>query len=115
MGVIRALGRDVGRRDYMAAADGASTNDNSSARWSYGIVAVALGIIAIVASLWIVVDNFTKAADVGSVLGIVVAPIGTIVGAYFGVQAGAAGKDKADANAKDANNKAIALAAGLDP
>lgn len=92
-----------------------SPDNKTSARWIYGLVAVGLGLVAIVASLLIVAIQFDKAADVGAVLGVVVAPIGTIVGAYFGVQAGSAGKEAADQNAKDANDKAVALAAAAEP
>jgi Na+-transporting methylmalonyl-CoA/oxaloacetate decarboxylase gamma subunit len=92
-----------------------TTDDKTSARWIYGLVAVGLGLVAIVASLLIVAIQFDKAADVGAVLGVVVAPIGTIVGAYFGVQAGSAGKETADKNAKEANDKAVALAAAAEP
>jgi hypothetical protein len=87
-----------------------------------GLWAVGLGIAAIVGSLFMVMQNFQSAADVGAVLGLVTAPIGTMVAAYFGVQAGSAGKEKADENAKNANEAALRaqrelteLAAVMDP
>ena len=88
-----------------------SPSASDSAKWTYGLIAVGLGLAAIVISLLIVLSKFKTAADVGSVLGIVIAPIGTIVAAYFGVQAGAAGKEAADKSAQAANDKAIAIAA----
>jgi hypothetical protein len=90
-------------------------DETPSDRWLFGLIAIGLGLGAIVLALLIVVWQFETAADVGSVLGVVVAPVATIVAAYFGVQAGSAGKEAADKNAKDANEKAIALASAADP
>lgn len=90
-----------------AAADGG--------RYTLGLVAVGIGVLAILVALLIVITQFETAADVAAVLGAVVSPIAAIVAAYFGVQAGSAGKAAADQNAKDANDKAIALAANTDP
>ena len=84
-------------------------------RWFYGLVAVGLGLITILIALGIVVKQFKDPADVGAVLGLIVSPVATIVAAYFGVQAGSAGKEAADKNAKEANDKAIALASVADP
>jgi len=85
--------------------------DSSKDRWIYGLIAVSIGIAAILAALGIVLTKFSTATDVGAVLGIVTGPIGAIVGAYFGVQVGSAGKEKADENAQNANHLAIQLAA----
>ncbi len=84
-------------------------------RWLYGLVAVGLGLGAILIALLIVASQFDTASDVGAVLGVIVAPIATIVAAYFGVQAGSAGKEASDKNARAANDKAIAFAAAADP
>lgn len=96
------------------ATNGGGNGTESPNRWVYGLVAVGLGLVAIVVALLIVAGQFEDAAEVGSVLGIVVSPIATIVAAYFGVQAGAAGKEASDQNAQAANDKAIALASVAD-
>jgi hypothetical protein len=41
--------------------------------------------------------------------------VGTIIGAYFGVQAGQAGKDRAEAELRRVNDMAIRMAAYVDP
>ncbi len=94
----------------MAARQSGPDGQKPKDRWAYGLIAVGLGLLAIVLAFFIVASRFNAAADVGSVLGIVVSPIATIVAAYFGVQAGSAGKETAEQNAKEANDKAIALA-----
>ncbi len=99
----------------MRADDGGDKAAQSGSRWLFGLVAVGLGLGAILLALLIIVGEFETAADVGAVLGIVVAPVATIVAAYFGVQAGSAGKEASDKNAKAANDKAIALASVADP
>ena len=50
-------------------------------------------------------------AAVGSITGVV----GTLAGAFFGVHAGAAGKEKADAERQKAQEKVERLAAMLAP
>lgn len=84
-------------------------------RWFYGLIAVGLGIVAILIALLIVVSAFDTAADVGAVLGAVAAPIGTLVAAYFGVQVGSAGKEESDEAARRANEETLALALTSDP
>lgn len=98
----------------IAQPDGDEKKAEGAGRWVYGLVAVGFGVAGILLALLIVVSQFETAADVGAVLGVVVAPLATIVAAYFGVQAGAAGKEASDKNAKSANDKAIALASVAD-
>ncbi|HVL06869.1 MAG TPA: hypothetical protein VM388_12850 [Acidimicrobiales bacterium] len=95
--------------------DGDNQSAESPKRWLYGLVAIGLGLAAILIALLIVTREFDTASDVGAILGVVVAPVATIVAAYFGVQAGSAGKEAADKNANAANEKAIALASAAEP
>ncbi|MEV5000996.1 hypothetical protein [Nocardioides sp. LML1-1-1.1] len=85
------------------------TAPDSADRWKYGITAVIAGVLAIVVVFGIALWKFEKASDIGLVLGAVVSPIATIVAAYFGVQAGSAGKEAAEENAR----KNVAVGAGL--
>lgn len=58
--------------------------------------------IVVIGSLW----KFDTADDVSKVLLAVTGVVGTVVGAFFGVQAGAAGIDQANKTAKEAQKKA---------
>lgn len=92
---------------------GEATTDRKE-RWTYGLYALLAGVAAILLALVVILTQFDSAADVGSVLGLVVSPIATMVAAYFGVQAGSAGKAAADENAKKANEIAVNLAAAAN-
>jgi hypothetical protein len=84
-------------------------------RWTYGLVAVAIGLGVILIALWIVTRRFSVAADVGTIMGVVVSPVATIVAAYFGVAAGSSGKAQADDKAHKAQIAALKMAAASDP
>lgn len=91
-------------------------------RWKYGLIAIGMGFIVLGLCFAVAVWKFKTAADVAAAIGAVTGTIGAIVGAYFGVQAGGAGKEKADANALDAQkalgrekDKAQELAGALPP
>lgn len=60
--------------------------------WLVGGAAALLGLV-----FGIAVSQFTTAADVTAVVGSVATVIGTIVGAFFGVQVGSSGKETAEA------------------
>jgi len=83
-------------------------------RWSYGVLVVAGGLIAIafcfVASLY-VFRNVASATDSATAVATVLAPVtgvvGTVVGAYFGMQAGSAGTAAAQAAANEAQATAL--------
>jgi hypothetical protein len=76
------------------------SSDNSASRWLYGLIAVIAGLLTILAAFAIALWQLKTPADVSVVLGIVVSPVSAIVGAYFGVQVGNAGKEAADENAR---------------
>jgi hypothetical protein len=79
----------------MADAD---SEKSSADRWRYGIIAVVVGVFAILGAFALALTQFKTSTDIAAVLGVVITPIATIVAAYFGVQAGSAGKEKAEEN-----------------
>ncbi len=90
-------------------ADDLSTPTDSAARWRYGLVVVVVGFATILIAFTVAIVKFDNAQDIGATLGIIVSPIAAIIGTYFGVQAGSAGKEQADDNAR----KNLAIGAGL--
>lgn len=89
-------------------------------RWKYGLVAIGMGLLVLLLCFGIAVWKYKTAADAGAVLAAVTGTVGAIVGAYFGVQAGSAGKEQAEDNALSAQkalgkekDKAQALAGAL--
>jgi cell shape-determining protein MreC len=99
-----------------------STTDTSDAaadadakRWTYGLIVVAIGLGVILIALLIVTQRFSTAADVGTIMGVVVSPVGTIVAAYFGIAAGSSGKAQADDKAHKAQVAALKMAAASEP
>jgi hypothetical protein len=77
--------------------------DEITERWKYGLYAVGLGLAVLAVCFAIAVWQYEGAADAGTVLAAVTGTIGAIVGAYFGIQVGSAGKDKAEENAHEAH------------
>ena len=84
-------------------------------RAKYGFYLVVIGLVVILVVFVVAVWKYGAANDVVTVVGSVTGVIGTIVGAFFGLQAGAAGKEKAEAARKDAEEKALKLASALQP
>jgi phage tail tape-measure protein len=84
------------------------TNNVDELRIKYGFWIVVIGLLVIGAVFGLSVSKWAAAADVATAAGPVTSVIGTLVGAFFGVQLGAAGKDKAE-------EKALHLASALPP
>ena len=91
-------------------------------RSRYGRDVVFAGLAVLLLALTVTVWRWKTAQDVSVVLSAFTGTVGTIVGAFFGISAGAAGKEKAEAERskaeekKDAALTAIAAYAGrLDP
>ena len=81
-------------------------------KWKYGLIAVIAGLLAIV--LVVIVAMFRyPSAEVNNVVGTALGAIGTLVGAYFGVQVGSAGKDQAEKAKDKATERSVQLAAAV--
>jgi hypothetical protein len=83
-------------------------------RWSYGVLVVVGGLVAIafcIAASLYVYRNVASATDSATAVATVLAPVtgvvGTVVGAYFGMQAGSAGTAAAQAAANEAQATAL--------
>jgi len=87
----------------------------ASDRWKYGLWAVLSGLAALVLVYVAALVRYSSPADVAPLLGLALATIGTLTGAYFGIQAGAAGKEQADAAKDAAHVEAMRFAAIADP
>lgn len=73
-----------------------------------GLGLAALLVVALVIAGW------KTASDITSVVGLFTSVLGTLVGAFFGLQIGAAGKTEADERANDAQKKVASLSAAAD-
>jgi len=82
-----------------------------------GFWVVLAGLLAVLAVYTIGVWKYSSAADASAAIGAVTGAIGAIVGAFFGIQAGAAGKDKAENARTEAESKLnrLLLAEKLPP
>lgn len=61
-----------------------------------GFAVVALGIVAVTAMFIVVILKVSASSDVTTIATSCTAVIGTLVGAYFGIQKGSEGKEKAE-------------------
>lgn len=91
-------------------------------RIRYGRDVVLAGLVVLILTLSVAVWRWSTAQDVALILGTITGTVGTIVGAFFGINVGAAGKEKAEdarSTAEDKKDKAvtaaIAYAGQLDP
>lgn len=84
----------------------------------FGFYAVLAGLATLTAMFIAVVVMFETATDVSTALGAVAGTVGTLVGAFFGIQVGTAGKEKAEDDAKKlaaiASPELAARALGFD-
>jgi len=86
-----------------------------SDHWKYGLWAVLSGLAALVIVYVAALVRYSSPADVAPLLGPALATIGTLTAAYFGIQAGSAGKEQADAAKDAAHIEAMKFAAIADP
>ena len=61
---------------------------------TYGFIVVILGLVFVLAVFVFAIFKFNSASDVTTTVTSVGGVIGTIVGAFFGLQLGAAGKER---------------------
>jgi uncharacterized protein YjbI with pentapeptide repeats len=92
-----------------------ASSELTRARVIYGasLTVAAFILLAVVAG--IAVWQFSNPVDVIAVIGPVTTVIGTIIGVFFGVQIGSAGKEAAEAGRVRAENAARIALAHLDP
>lgn len=84
-------------------------------RIKYALCVVIFGIGAVVLVSVFAMIRWSTATDVAAVISAAAAVIGTIVGAYFGVQAGAAGKEKAEEQRDRAQEQVRQLLGPMSP
>ena len=84
-----------------------------SKAWGAWVVIAGLVVVLVVALF--AISRWTDTKDVTAVIGSVTGVVGTLAGAYFGVHAGQAGRDRAEAQKDDAQQKLTRLAAAVDP
>jgi hypothetical protein len=92
-----------------------TTSGGSGNRWKYGLWALLGGIGALSLTYILTIYRFPVAADVATAIAPISTTIGSLAGAYFGIQAGSAGKQQSD-DAKDAAHRdALRFAAIAEP
>ncbi|MEU5862668.1 hypothetical protein ABZ815_15930 [Nonomuraea sp. NPDC047529] len=94
--------------DAMLTQDDVTAAQADATRWRYGFLVVVAGIVAILIAFGAAVFATKEfAALFAGVAGVV----GTIMGAYFGVQAGQSGKAKVEAELAKSQELVVRLAA----
>jgi hypothetical protein len=81
----------------MNESGGTTPATDDSGHWKYGVVVVLAGLAVILLAFFLALREYDRAAEVSTALAPITGVVGTIVGAYFGVQVGAAGREKAEA------------------
>jgi hypothetical protein len=71
-----------------------------------GLIVVVVGFAILIAAFLVTVFHYPTAGDVSTALAAITGTIGTIIGAYFGVQAGSAGGQRAATLAENARRDA---------
>ena len=106
---------DPGPANPPSDPSGDSGDDSAENRWRYGLYAVlgGAGLITLIAIVAIL--RYPVAADAATATAPFVAAIGTISGAYFGIQAGSANQAKTHQAFVDASHRAERWAALADP
>ena len=87
--------------------------DELRVRYGFWVVVIGLFIVGIIFVVSIL--KWSTAADVATAVGSLTGVVGTIIGAFFGIQVGSSGKEKAEADRATAEDKAMSLAAELPP
>ncbi|WP_246080504.1 hypothetical protein [Nonomuraea mesophila] len=94
--------------DAMMSQDDVTAAQAEATRWRYGFLVVVTGIIAVLVAFGAAVFATQEFAVLfAGVAGV----IGTIIGAYFGVQAGQSGKARVEAELSRSQEMVVRLAA----
>jgi len=96
-------------------ANGVSGVSSDASKTKYGFYMIVIGFAFVFAALVFSVLHYSDVKDATAAVGSISGVIGTLAGAFFGVHAGAAGKDKAEAERQQAQQKVERLAAMLSP
>lgn len=80
-----------------------------------GFYVVVVGLLVVLAIYVVAVLRWDSASDVAAVVGSAGGLVGTVIGAFFGVQVGSAGRDRAERQRNVAQERSLALAAALSP
>jgi hypothetical protein len=83
-----------------------------AARMRYGFYVVITGLVVVLIGFAAAV---IQSGEVATLFAGVCGVVGTVIGAYFGVQAGQAGKDRAEAELRRVNDMAIRMAGYAGP
>ena len=97
-----------------AVTDRARANDEEERKLRYAFTVAIAALLALIVILLIGATQWSDTTDAASVISPVAAVVGTIVGAYLGHQAGAAGRARADADHREQTRVAQQLAAVAD-
>ena len=73
-----------------------------------------IGLVVLLICILVFGAGWSDASDIASVVGLLTSLIGTIVGAFFGLQIGASGRQAAERRAEQAEKKVEALSAVTD-
>jgi hypothetical protein len=90
-------------------------SDNTSTKPPYGFLVIISGFAVVLVVFFISLKHWTDVKDVTAAVGAVTGTVGSLAGAFFGVHAGAAGKEKAEQQRDAAQNKVERLAALMEP
>jgi hypothetical protein len=98
---------------------GVSPTEDPKAKYGFWIIIAGLGSVVIlyigtIITFAILTSSDTLANNVVAAMGAITGVIGSLVGAYFGLQAGAAGKEASDAKAQQQSALASAAMGQLD-
>jgi hypothetical protein len=91
------------------------TNKDDSDKHHYGFWIVIAGLIVMTIALLVSAVRWPTASDATSVLTAFGGVVGTLVGTFFGVTVGSAGKKEADKRTDDAQRIATKLALHVNP
>jgi hypothetical protein len=103
------------QQDSADEARAGDAKDAEIARARYGVTVVLAGLAVTLLAFGLALLAFDKAGSVSAALAPITGVIGTIVGAYFGVQVGSSGRSQAEAARAKAEDDARRLAIVADP
>src|SRR5688500_6330971 len=92
----------------------AATEDIDRLRLRYGLWIITTGFALVFLITLIATFRWVEVTSVAAVVGAVASLVGTVVGAFFGVQVGAVGKERAEA-ARERSDQEIKAALSMLP